>query len=195
MINMRTRRLHWSPETQPNVPAPHYAAPHELTLRSAQQLMRSWIESVTLFPRSATFISKVKRIAAETRAAQRSEKRCAKQAVLDRINAHLKEIADGLERAIEREAKEKGNGILTYEILQPDMPTPESNVFPQLPSKSRAVIIEDDIRKAPAFAQLTAKCAAIGVKLELIERWSNIAWNPYLGGNAAFVWHVTISGW
>ncbi len=148
-----------------------------------------------MFSRSATFISKVKRMAAETRAAQRSAKRCAKQAVLDRINAHLKQIADGLERAIEREAKEKGNGMLIYEISQPDLPTPESNVFPQLPSNARAVIIEDDIRNAPAFAQLTAKCAAIGVKLELIEQWSNISWNPYLGGNAAFVWHVIISGW
>jgi hypothetical protein len=148
-----------------------------------------------MFPSSATFIGKVKRIAAETRAVQRSEKRRAKQAVLNRINSHLKGISDGLETAIEREAREKGNGILTYEILQPDSHTPESSVFPQLPRNAHAVIIEDDIRKAPAFAQLTAKCAAIGVKLELVEQWSNIAWNPYLGGNAAFVWHITITGW
>jgi hypothetical protein len=192
---MRTRRYNWNTATQPSASVENYSSPHAPTLRSTQQFLKSWLEGLTMLPRNATFISKVKRMAAETRAAQRSEKRCAKQAVLDRINAHLKGIADGLERAIEREAKEKGNGILTYEILQPDMPTPESNVFPQLPSKARAVIIEDDIREAPAFVQLTLKCAAIGVKLELIEQWSNIAWNPYLGGNAAFVWHITISGW
>ncbi len=164
-------------------------------IRSTQQFLKNWIEGLTIFPRSATFIANVKQIAADTRAMQRSEKRCAKQAVLNRINIHLKEIADGLETAIEREAQEKGNGILTYEILQPDNLTPEANVFPQLPNNAHAVIIEDDIRKAPAFAQLTAKCAAIGVKLQLVERWANIAWNPYLGGNAAFVWHITISGW
>lgn len=192
---MRTRRFQWNTATQPSASAEHYFFASAPTLRAAQQFLRNWIESVTVFTPSLTFIGKVKRIAEETRAAQRFEKRCAKQAVLNRINTHLKGIADGLEAAIEREAKEIGNGILTYKILQPDNHTPESNVSAQLASDAHAVIIADDIRKVPAFAQLTAKCAAIGVKLELVEQWSNIAWNPYLGGNAAFVWQITISGW
>ncbi|MSP38439.1 MAG: hypothetical protein EXR70_08120 [Deltaproteobacteria bacterium] len=179
--------------TQPSAPLADYSSPSKPTLRATQQLLKSWIDSLPRFPRRARFISKVKRIAAETRAAQRFEKHCAKQVVLNRISTQLKEIANGLERAIEREAKEKGEGILTYEIVQPD--TAEAKVFPQLPRSGRALIIEDDIRQAPGFAQLTAQCAAIGVKLELIERWSNIDWNPFLGGNADLVWHITISGW
>jgi hypothetical protein len=192
---MGTRRYQWNTATQPTAPAEHYSSPHAPTILSTQQFLKSWLENVTMSQRSATFIGKVKRMAAETRAAQRSEKRRAKQVVLDRINAHLKEIADGLERAIEREAKEKGNGILTYEILQPDTHTPEANVFPQLPNDARAVIFEDDIRKTPAFAYLTGKCTRIGVKLDLVEQWSNIAWNPFVGGNAVFVWKLTICGW
>ena len=191
---MRTRRFHWNTAIRPIGLAERYSFLRLPTIRKMQQL-RNWIESLTIFTRNQALTAKVKGTADETHAAQRSEKRRAKQAILNRIDTRLKEIADGLEATIEREAKETGNGVLNFKILQPNNLAQESNVVSQLPNNGHAVIIEDDIRKVPAFAQLTAKCAAIGVKLQLVEHWANIDWDPYTGGNAALVWQITISGW
>lgn len=165
------------------------------TFRATQEFLKRWMESARPEPRDAKFIDNVKKIAAHTRAVQRLEKRCAKQIALNHINASLKEIADGIETAIENEAKQVGAGILTYELLHPETNSAKSGKFPQLPADGRAVIFEDDIRKTPAFAYLTGKCNRLGVKLDLVEQWSNVAYNPFLGGNAVFVWKLTIYGW
>jgi hypothetical protein len=191
---MRNRRIHWNVAIQPPL-AERYASPRVPSIRKIKQSLQNWVDSLTIFPRHATFISKVQQIADETHAAQRSEKRRAKQTILNRIDTHLKEIANGLEAAIEREAKETGNGALYFKILQPNNLAQESNVSSQLPNNGHALIIEADIRKTPGFAQLAAKCVAIGVKLQLVEHWANIDWDLYSGGNAALVWQITISGW
>ena len=180
---------------QPSGADEHYSSERVSPLRTTQEFFKKWMESPTVAPQSARFIDNVKQIAAQTREAQRFEKRCAKQVALNHINGRLKGIADGLEAAIEKEAREKGSGVLTYEILHPEAHLAESGAFPQLPNNGRAVIFENDIRRTPAFAYLTGKCTRIGVKLELVEQWSNISWNPFLGGNAAFVWQLTIYGW
>jgi hypothetical protein len=171
------------------------AAEWLLPLRATREMLKKWLESAKPEARDAKFIDNVKKIAAQTRAAQRVEKRCAKQIALNHVNACLKDIADGLEKAIEKEAKQVGTGVLTYEILHPETNSAKSGQFPQLPSDGRALIFEDDIRKTPAFAYLTGKCNRLGVKLDLVEQWSNIAWNPFQGGNAVFVWKLTIYGW
>lgn len=192
---MTTRRLEIGATLQPSQAEPRDGAERPSPLRATQELLKKWLESPRPTAREAKFIDNVKRIAAQTREAQRFEKRCAKQIALNHINACLKDIADGLEAAIEKEAKESGTGILTYEILHPETNSAKSGVFPQLPNDGRAVIFAQDIRKTPAFAYLTGKCTRIGVKLDLVEQWSNIAWNPFLGGNAVFIWKLTIYGW
>jgi hypothetical protein len=164
-------------------------------LRATQEFLKKLLDSPKPEARDEKFIDNVKKIAAQTRAAQRFEKRCAKQIALNHINACLKEIADRLEAAIEKEAKDIGAGILTYDILHPETNSAKSGKFPQLPADGRAVIFEDDIRKTPAFAYLTGKCNRLGVKLDLVEQWSNIAYNPFHGGNAVFHWKLTIYGW
>ncbi len=180
---------------QPSQAQPRDGVERPSPLRATQDILKKWLESPKPAARDAKFIDNVKKIAAQTRQAQRFEKRCAKQLALNHINACLKDIADGLEAAIEKEAKQNGTGILTYEILHPETNSTNSGAFPQLPNNARAVIFEGDIRKTPAFAYLTGKCTRIGVKLDLVEQWSNIAWNPFLGGNAVFVWKLTIFGW
>jgi hypothetical protein len=164
-------------------------------LRATQEFLKKLLDNPKPPARDAKFIDNVKKIAAQTRAAQRFEKRCAKQIALNHINACLKDIADGLEAAIEKEAKESGTGVLTYEIHHPETNAAKSGKFSQLPHDGRALIFEDDIRKTPAFAYLTGKCNRFGVKLDLVEQWSNIAWNPFAGGNAVFHWKLTIYGW
>jgi hypothetical protein len=192
---MTTRRFEMSGTLQPSQAAPRDGAERTSALRATQKLLKKWLESAKPAARDAKFIDNVKKIAAQTREAQRFEKRCSKQIAVNHINGCLKEIADSLEAAIEKEAKESGTGILTYEILHPETSSTKSGAFPQLPNDARAVIFEDDIRKTPAFAYLTGKCTRIGVKLELVEQWSNIVWNPFVGGNATFVWKLTIYGW
>ena len=191
---MATRRLEMSATLQPGQAQPRDGAERPSALRATQELLKHWLESPKP-ARDAKFIDNVKKIAAQTREAQRFEKRCAKQLAVNHINACLKDIADGLEAAIEKEAKESGTGILTYEILHPQTTSARTGAFPKLPNDARAVIFEDDIRKTPAFAYLTGRCTRIGVKLDLVEQWSNIAWNPFLGGDAVFVWKLTIYGW
>ncbi len=192
---MDMRRLHLSATLQPNGTDVAYDSERGSPLRLTQEILKKLVVTPPLGANNAKFINKVKKIAAATRAAQRREKHWAKQTALNHINAHLKCIATGLENAIEKEAKENGSGALTYQILHPETNWGMSNGFPQLPNNARAVIFEDDIRNTPAFAELTEKCTKLGVKLDLVEQWSNIAWNPYLGGNAAFVWQLTIYGW
>ncbi|MGH7886265.1 MAG: hypothetical protein ACREPG_00240 [Candidatus Binatia bacterium] len=179
---------------QPSQAEPRDGAERPSPLRTTHELLKKLLESPKP-ARDAKFIDNVKKIAAQTREAQRFEKRCAKQLAVNHINACLKDIADGLEAAIEKEAKQSGTGILTYEIHHPETNSARTGAFPQLPNDARAVIFEDDIRKTPAFAYLTGRCTRIGVKLDLVEQWSNIAWNPFLGGNAVFVWKLTIYGW
>jgi len=192
---MTTRRLEIGATLQPRQAEPRDGTKRPSPMRATQELFKKWLERPKQAAREGKFIDNVKKIAAQTREAQRFEKRCAKQIALNHINACLKDIADGLEAAIEKEAKESGTGILTYEILHPETNSAKSGVFPQLPNDGRAVIFEEDIRKTPAFAYLTGKCTRIGVKLDLAEQWFNIAWNPFLGGNAVFVWKLTIYGW
>ena len=192
---MSSRRLDVSAALEPTQRERRAAAEWLSPLRATQDILKKWLECAKPEARDAKFIDNVKKIAAQTRAAQRFEKRCAKQIALNHVNACLKDIADGLEKAIEKEAKEVGAGILTYEILHPETNSAKSGQFPQLPSDGRALIFEDDIRKTPAFAYLTGKCNRLGVKLDLVEQWSNIAWNPFQGGNAVFVWKLTIYGW
>ncbi|MGH7808755.1 MAG: hypothetical protein ACREP5_00605 [Candidatus Binatia bacterium] len=180
---------------QPDETNESYSSGRASAFRATHDILKKLMVAPTLAPSKARFIDKVKKIAAETRETQQREKRWAKQTALIQINAHLKSITAGLEAAIEREAKEKGNGVLTYQIVHPEGYSDASGALPQPPKNARAVIFEDDIRKTPGFAELSAKCAKIGVKLDLCEQWSNIAWNPYLGGNAAFVWQLTIYGW
>jgi len=192
---MSTRRFELSGTLEPSQAEPSDGAERRTPLRETQKFLKSWLESPKPAARNAKFIDNVKKIAAQTREAQRLEKRWAKKLALNHINGCLKEIADGLEAAIEKEAKESGTGVLTYEILHPETHSAKSGQFPQLPTDGRAVIFEDDIRKTPAFAYLTGKCNRIGVKFDLVEQWSNIAWNPFLGGNAVFVWKLTIYGW
>ncbi len=192
---MNTRRFEVSGTVEPSRAESHDGAERRTPLRATQALLRRWLESPKPAHRNAKFIDNVKKIAAQTREAQRLEKRWAKKLALNHINGCLKEIADGLEAAIEKEAKESGTGVLTYEILHPETRAAKSGQFSQLPNDGRAAIFEDDIRKTPAFAYLTGKCNRLGVKLDLVEQWSNIAWNPFLGGNAVFVWKLTIYGW
>ncbi|HLN85008.1 MAG TPA: hypothetical protein VK200_01065, partial [Candidatus Limnocylindrales bacterium] len=173
---MTTRRLEFSATVQTSQAGPRDGAERPSALRATQELLKKWLESPKPAAREAKFIDNVKKIAAQTREAQRFEKRCAKQIALNHINGCLKDIADGLEAAIEKEAKENGTGILIYEILHPETNSAKSGDFPQLPNDARAVIFEDDIRKTPAFAYLTGKCTRLGVKLDLVEQWSNIAW-------------------
>ena len=192
---MSTRRFALSGTVEPSRAESSDGAERRTPLRATQELIRRWLESPKPARRNAKFIDNVKKIAAQTREAQRLEKRWAKKLALNHINGCLKEIADGLEAAIEKEAKESGTGVLTYEIFHPETRAAKSGPFRQLPNDGRAVIFADDIRKTPAFAYLTGKCNRIGVKLELVEQWSNIAWNPFLGGNAVFMWKLTIYGW
>lgn len=192
---METRRLHLSATLQAGETNESYSAGRASAFRATHDILKKLMVVPPFAPSNARFIDKVKKIAAETRETQQREKRWAKQTALIQINAHLKSITAGLEAAIEREAKEKGNGVLTYQIVHPEGYSDASGAIPQPPNNARAVIFEDDIRKTPGFAELSAKCAKIGVKLDLCEQWSNIAWNPYLGGNAAFVWQLTIYGW
>jgi hypothetical protein len=117
--------------------------------------MKKWLALHKLSRRDAKFIDNVKKIAAQTRPAQHFEKRCAKQIALNHIDACSKEIANGLEVAIETEAKESGAGVLTYDLLHPQTDSAKSGSFPQLPNDGRAVIFEDDIRKTPAIAYLS----------------------------------------
>jgi hypothetical protein len=192
---MESRRLHLSATLQPGETNEADSSGGASAFRATHDILKKLRVVPTFDSPNARFIDKVKKIAAETRETQQREKRWAKQAALNQINAHLKSILAGLEAAIEREAKEKGEGVLTYQIEHPESYSDLSSVLPRPPSKARAVIFEDDIRKTPGFSALDAKCAKIGVKLDLCEQWSNIAWNPYLGGNAAFVWQLTIYGW
>ena len=192
---METRRLHLSATLESNGTDESYASGHGSALRATQEILKKLTLSPKLAPQNARFIDKVKKIAAATREAQRREKHWAKRTALNRISKQLKDIAAGLEAAIENEAKENGSGVLTYQIVHPETHWDESGGIPQIPNNARAAIFEDDIRKTPAFGDLSAQCAKIGVKVELVEQWSNIAWNPYQGGNAAFVWQLTIYGW
>jgi len=191
---METRRLEWTATLEPKDARPGLISESGSALRTPHEVLRKWVENFPIARRRGKFIDKVKRIAAETRQAQRRAKRIAKQAAMKQIDARLTAINDGLESAIEKEAKEKGNGILTYELHHPDN-SAEGVAFPQLPNRQRAIIFEDDIRKSAAFVKLVAKCAKIGVQLDFVEHWSNTSWNPYLGGNAAFVWRLTVTGW
>ena len=191
---METRRLQWSATLEPNSARPRVITESVPAVRSPQEALRQWVENLPIAPRRGKFIDKVKKIAAETRQAQRRANSNAKQAAINQIDARLTAIANELEAAIEKEAKEKGNGVLTYELHHPDN-CAEGVAFPQLPNRRRAIIVEDDIRKSAAFIKLAAQCAKIGVQLDLVEQWSNISWNPYLGGNAAFVWRLTFTGW
>ena len=165
---MSTRRLEMSGTLQPSQAVSRDRAERTSALRVTHGRLKKWLESAKPAARDAKFIDNVKKIAAQTREAQRFEKRCAKQIAVNHINGCLKEIADGLEAAIEKEAKESGTGILTFEILHPETSSAKSGAFPQLPNDARAVIFEDDIRKTPAFAYLTGKCTRIGVRLELV---------------------------
>jgi hypothetical protein len=191
---METRRLQWSATLEPNSARPRVITESVPAVRSPQEALRQWVENLPIAPRRGKFIDKVKKLAAETRQAQRRANSNAKQAAINQIDARLTAIANELEAAIEKEAKEKGNGVLTYELHHPDN-CAEGVAFPQLPNRRRAIIVEDDIRKSAAFIKLAAQCAKIGVQLDLVEQWSNISWNPYLGGNAAFVWRLTFTGW
>ena len=186
--------MQWSATLEPNSARPRVITESVPAVRSPQEALRQWVENLPIAPRRGKFIDKVKKLAAETRQAQRRANSNAKQAAINQIDARLTAIANELEAAIEKEAKEKGNGVLTYELHHPDN-CAEGVAFPQLPNRRRAIIVEDDIRKSAAFIKLAAQCAKIGVQLDLVEQWSNISWNPYLGGNAAFVWRLTFTGW
>ena len=191
---MGTRKLEWPSALESSDAAQPVASQRAEAPGTPQEIWKKWLRSAAAPSRDGKFIDRVKKIAQQTREAQRFEKRCVKQVALNHVNARLKAIADGIEAAIEKEAKEIGTGVLTYRILHPDSSVKSVDSL-QLPDRPRVLIFEDDIRKTPAFAYLTGKCTRIGVKVELVEQWSNIAWNPYLGGNAAFVWQLTISGW
>lgn len=191
---MGTQKLEWPAALESSDAAQPVASERAEAPRTPQEIWKKWLRNAAAPSRDGKFIDRVKKIAQQTREAQRFEKRCVKQVALNHVNARLKAIADGIEAAIEKEAKEIGSGVLTYRILHPDNSVKSVDSLQQ-PDRRRVLIFEADIRKTPAFAYLTGKCTRIGVKVELVEQWSNIAWNPYLGGNAAFVWQLTISGW